>query len=283
MTSEDRTIVVGFDSSAESLDAVHWARSVGGAGDRIIIVNAWEMPVVAGYGAVLYVDPDEIASYARQTIDELIESEGDDRLEASPARGHAGRALVEAGESADMIVVGHRGHSRMSLVLGSTANYVIHHTERPVVVVRGEPAAPAQVVVGVDEFDDAADNPSVRALRWATGLVGVEQVAAVHGWFLPPLAIGMFHEQAWDVADMDESARAVADRVVAAAGPAPDGVCVTARAARGTGAFALIEESRDADLVVVGRRGRGGFAELVLGSTSAEVAAHSHCPVAIIR
>ena len=283
MVIQDRTFVVGFDSSSESLQAVRWARSVAADNDRIVVVYAWDIPITAGYDMVVVIDPTEIETSAERMLDELIAEEDDDRLEAVTRRGHVGRALVDIGAEADVIVVGHRGHSRMSMMLGSTANYVIHHTERPVVVVHGDdPVAPRRVVVGVDDLD-GSDNPSVRALRWASHLPGVEQVIALHGWFLPPLAVGMFHEQAWDVSEMDESARQVAERVVAAAGPGPEGVSIVADCATGKGAFALIEASRDADLVVVGRKGRGGFAELLLGSTSAQVAAHGHCPIAIIH
>jgi len=240
---------------------------------------------VTGYDVVVAVDIGEVEQAAKQSLQELAERLDDQRLVPVTRRGHAGRAIVEEGADADLIVVGHRGNSRLSLMLGSTANYVMHHAQIPVVVVRGEEptSPPRRVVVGVDDFDDPADSASMRALQWAVHLPGVEQVEAVHAWFLPPLAVGLYHPESTDLTAMDEAAQRVADRVVASAGEPPDGVTLTAKAARGSGGFALIEASRDADLVVVGTRGRGGFSELVLGSTTAEVAAHSHAPVAIIR
>jgi nucleotide-binding universal stress UspA family protein len=282
--SSTRTIVVGVDSSQESASAVEWARAVAGPDDRIMVVHSWDLPMVTGYDMVVAVDPTEIERLSKQGLDEIVMRLDDPRLVPVTRRGHAGRAIVEEGEDADLIVVGHRGSSRLSLMLGSTANYVVHHTATPVVVVRGDAdAPPKQVVVGVDDFDDPADSPSVRALQWAFSLPGVEHVTAVHAWFLPPLAVGMFHPAATDLAAMDDAAQRVVDRVVEAAGAPPEGVTVIAETARGTGGFALIEASRTADLVVVGRRGRGGFSELLLGSTSAETAAHSHAPVAVVR
>jgi nucleotide-binding universal stress UspA family protein len=70
---------------------------------------------------------------------------------------------------------------------------------------------------------------------------------------------------------------------LAAAGPAPDGVRIVPVVVRDAGGRALIKASEDADLVVVGSRGRGGFAELLLGSTTAEVAAHSRTTVVVVR
>jgi nucleotide-binding universal stress UspA family protein len=283
------TLIVGTDASPESNDAIEWARAVAGAGDRIVLLHAWQLPIVTGYDMVITVDPHEIEQYAKEGLDEQVDGLGDQRVVPVVHQGHPGRALVAEADERDaaMIIVGHRGNSRVSMMLGSTANYVLHHTQRPVVIVRGEHVdPPRRVVVGVDAHDlgdSGLENESVRALRFAYGLPGVERVRVVHAWFLPALAIGMFADVSADLGAMDAGAQAVVDRVIGAAGMAPAGVEVVGEPIRGTPEFGLIEESADADLVVLGSRGRGGFKGLVLGSTSAAVAAHSKAPVVVVR
>jgi nucleotide-binding universal stress UspA family protein len=132
------------------------------------------------------------------------------------------------------------------------------------------------IVVGVDGSDGAAD-----ALRWALLRAAAlsSRVMAVRAWEPPLVPFGLVEL----VVDLGQvAARELAQAVDAVA--APDGVDVERRTVEGTPASVLVHVAHEehADLLVVGTRGRGGFAGLVLGSTSATLAHHAPCPLVIV-
>ena len=287
MSSGQRTYVVGVDASEEGGQALEWTRTAAGVDDVIIAVHVWDLPTMVGLDTVAMIPVDDMAEVAERGLAELIERLHDAWIVPLTAQGHAGRAIEEAADErdADVIVVGHQGSGRASVVLGSTANHIIHHTKRPVVVVRGDHAPePGRIVIGVDDhdLDDDGQNESVRAVRFAASMWPAAQLDVVHSWFVPSVVAGRFSNPGADFEDMDADAVAVIQRVIDAAG-LDDASRATARPVNGTPEFALLEESVDADLVVVGSRGRGGFRGLLLGSTSLDLASHSHSPVAIVR
>jgi nucleotide-binding universal stress UspA family protein len=287
------TYVVGLDGSDHARDALKWARAVITDDDRIVAVHAWEIPIVTGYEAVAAVDTTAVEQAAKEFLTSTI-SEGDDaRIEGRLVTGHPGRALVEvAGElgEAAVIVVGHGGSSKAALLLGSTANYVMHHTKAPVVVVRGSCRLPVRrVVVGIDDphGHEHLDPPSLAALRWSVELPGVERVEVHHSAFVPSMVAGPLSQPGGESQDAEQQdARLLRESIARAtggSGDAPNGAEVVPVITSRNAAFDLIEASRDADLVVVGSRGRRGLVELIAGSTSLEVTAHCHCPVAVLR
>ncbi len=287
------TYVVGVAGSADNAVVPHpllaWAQSVAGDDDSIVALHAWEVPIVTGYEAVAAVDTQAVESAGEEFMRTLLADHGDGRTTGRVVSGHPGRALtdlVEATAGDVTVVVGHAGSSKIGLLVGSTANYVIRHARGPVVVVRGDVRLPVRrVVVGMDEpHEDHPDEPSVAALRWAVTLPGVERVEVHHAAFVPGVAAGPLSqpgiESEEEIAELDGQLRAaiaeaVGDRAVDAE--------VTPVVTGGTAGFALIEASRHADVVVIGTRGHSGLIELITGSTSLEVIAHAHCPVAVIR
>lgn len=293
----NRRIVVGVDSSPEAAAALDWARRIAGPDDQIVAVRAWSVPYTATSQFMVAVFPDDFEQAAKASLSEILGGIDDARIVPVVREGRPGPVIVDVAAGADdrpadLVVVGHRGDSRMSLMLGSTANYVLHHADRPVVVVRGEVPAADQplvkrIVIGVDDNDlyDGKNvvNESVRAVQWAYALPGVEHIRVINSWFLPPVAIGVYPSLGTDLEPMDEAARQAVDRVLEAAGPAPEGVTIERDAVRGAAGVALVEESAHADLVVVGSRGVGSLRGLLLGSTSAEVASRANSPVAVIR
>jgi len=137
------------------------------------------------------------------------------------------------------------------------------------------------IIVGID-----GSGHSQRALTWALKEAAAHQapltVLAVH-----PAVVGyaggpLVYEQD---AELTEKARAGAqaetDKALAAlADSRPESV--TVRAVHGIPADILVEASKDADQIVIGSRGVGGFGALLMGSVAQRVAQHAHCPVTVI-
>jgi nucleotide-binding universal stress UspA family protein len=293
MVAPMTTYLVGLDGSEHARDALDWARAVATAEEKVVVLHANDLPAVTGLEVAATVDPTESAEVSREFVSGTLGELDDPRLDGRVMTGSPGESLVAAADEFGpdvVIVVGHGGSGKVSLLLGSTAHHVVHHTDHPVVVVRGELRLPVRrVSVGIDEpgGHDELDAHSLAALRWALRLPGVEQVEVAHADFVPGVAAGPVREPGLESDEATAADDVQIRRAIAAAtdgtGIAPSGAAIVPVVAGGTGGFALIEASREVELVVVGTRGRSGFVELIVGSTTLEVLAHAHCPVAVIR
>jgi nucleotide-binding universal stress UspA family protein len=137
-----------------------------------------------------------------------------------------------------------------------------------------------RIVVGVDGSDHAR-----RALKWAIAEANAHQaqLIVVSAWQIPsvvltsPVATAAYDDEVWRQAATD-------DMEAALQSVAPDGLParLDRQITEGPPAKVLVDAGKDADMIVVGSRGRGGFAGLLLGSVSQHVAHHASCPVVIV-
>jgi nucleotide-binding universal stress UspA family protein len=141
----------------------------------------------------------------------------------------------------------------------------------------------SRIVAGVD-----GSPSSLSALHWAVkqaALTGAT-VDALIAWHYPVVASGGFGLAPMVTPggfDFSENAEKVlAEAINAAVDPGSD-VTVRPRVVEGDPAQALFDASSDADLLVVGSRGHGGFTEALLGSVSQHCVHHARCPVVVIR
>jgi nucleotide-binding universal stress UspA family protein len=132
-----------------------------------------------------------------------------------------------------------------------------------------------RVLVGVDGSEHGN-----AALRWAVDEAAVHdgEVVAVFAWQMP--FIGM--PGAFDRDEMERLCKSFLKEAVAAVVP-EERAPITKLVAEGDVSAALIEAAKNVDLLVLGSRGRGGFAGLKLGSVSQECVQHAACPVVIIK
>ena len=206
---------------------------------------------------------------------------GSDLLLESPVQ-----ALVERTDDARLLVLGSRGMGGFhGMLVGSTAVALVAHGHCPVAVIRGRadggpPPTEGPVVVGVDTSptSEAALASAFDEASWR----GAELVA-VHAWIEfdgePPATIRSPTE--WEVARQN-AAETLAERLAGWQEKYPD-VAVRRVVTHHLVVHALLAHAGDAQLLVVGSRGHGGFAGLLLGSTSQTLIYHAPCPLLVVR
>jgi nucleotide-binding universal stress UspA family protein len=268
-------IVVGVDTSTDSAEAVAWAA-------REAAIRHLDLTAVLIWGWI---------DQPRNQADE--EAELDTFLarilgDAAPAvkrevvEGVPAEALLRVASDADLLVVGRRGRGGFArLLIGSVSDQCLRHAPCPIAVVHNQGAGndPPRIVVGVDGSDGAG-----RALAWALeeGRRRDAVVQAVHGWS-PPYVGGFPYTSAQlDPGLFEQHARQVLDEALDQADTSGLAQPVDRELTCATGASAVLRAARDADLVVVGSRGLGGFKGLLLGSVSTPVAHHAPCPVVVV-
>jgi len=285
-----RPIVVGVDGSDESLVGLAWAvREAMHEHRGLRLVHAWEVPVPGYVPVPASVDlvRESAEAVLAESVAKVQEWSPGLPVEGRLTHGPAARVLVDEGAEGTLVVVGSHGRGGFArLLLGSSSAAVAAHASVPVVITRGtEPDEAwriAPVVVGVDgsEVSEAAIEFAFQAAsRRGRGLV------AVHAWSQPDPLVDEAYAVLSEASTRQTEARlAVAESLAGWRDKYPD-VEVSEVVADGHPVDALLAEaaSYEASLLVVGCRGRGGFAGLLLGSVSRGVLHHATCPIAVVR
>ncbi len=295
------SIVVGYDGSPESKAAVHWAASVAHRRGRpLVVVSAAGVDPGDDQVAEAKALAEEGAERARQSADVEVTAQ-------APGAG-AVNSLVALSQDAELVVMGNRGRGRLrGALLGSAAFSVATHAACPVAItrdtVRSLPSPEMPIVVGTDGSDASTD--AVREAGRLASQTGA-QLKIVVAYPSPsnaPWLVQQYpvdepeptEENVWErvVFDPDidgtsseqrrrEAAGIALDAAEAVAKEFPD-VAVEMVVISGRPERAIVEAAADASLIVVGARGRGDFASLLLGSVSRDVIQHADCAVYVVR
>jgi nucleotide-binding universal stress UspA family protein len=281
-----KRIIVGYDRSADSRAAARWALDEAArTGARVEFFYAYEWPEWAPAASTVpspAVWPDgetdrAIKGSLHDAVTAARQSHPGVRTGISIVHASAALTLIQRSTDASLVVVGSRGHSAVAGLLGSVSVAVSAHAHCPVIVVRGDAAPTAPVVVGVD------DSPSAHlALTFA-----VEQASArgvplrvIRTW--TPVT-GIWEESPMVTGTVTADERRPLDELVAGWRDKYPALDITAEAVVDHPANALALASTTAQLLVVGTRGRGAVRGMLLGSVSQHLLHHSACTVAVVR
>ncbi|RCW39631.1 nucleotide-binding universal stress UspA family protein [Halopolyspora algeriensis] len=294
-TPGSKPVVVGIDGSPASFQALRWAaREASYRGTRLRVVHGDvsalthvpEMPGVSLPESYHHAVRRQVEQWLRKAAETAGVEVPDAEVDTEMRTGSARTVLIDESKTAQLMVVGSRGLGGFSgLILGSVAVALCRHGHCPVAVLRGPDngAAIAEqpVVVGVD-----GSRGGEPALTWAFEAAAARSVelVALHAWH--DMVVGEMWTRAqaddsWGSVQDDEE-RLLAENLAGWRETYPD-VAVRQVASYGKPARVLLEHAQNAQLMVLGARGRGGFAGLLLGSTSQTLIHHSPCPVVVAR
>lgn len=280
-------IVVGIDGSESALRAARWAaREASIRKAPLRLVHAC-MPTDGQSPTPLPPSmADMMVAAGRQWLADATVAVEDlwDDVTTDLIRDYEIDALVNESHTAQLVVLGARGHGGFTeLLIGSVAVAVSARGSCPVAVIRGEDIdrTGKPIVVGVDS---SSGSEAALAFAFEEASRRDVELVAVHAWSdsmtaaafaMAPFAVDWYEVQS-------EEQGLLAERVTGWQDKFPD-VQVRRVVSRDHPARSLIDQARDAQLVVVGSRGRGAVVGLLLGSTSQQLLHHAPCPVAVVR
>ncbi|TCK22341.1 universal stress protein [Pseudonocardia endophytica] len=279
-------ILVGVDGSDTALDAARWAAGEAGRRGlrlRLLAVTAWTVyqpaPEMLGPDTAREVAPRFAAEHLARARTEAARTLPDDRIDQDVHSGYPAEVLREESARAALLVVGNRGRGGFTgLLAGSVSTTLAATSACPVVIHRGSATPDGPVVVGVPR---SADGDGALGFAFEEARLRGADLVAVHAWsdaFFDPDLAALVDRAAIELRE----AAALADALASWQEKYPE-VTVLPRLAADPPAAALVRESDGAQLVVVGSRGRGAVAGLLLGSVGRATVHHAHCPVAIVR
>jgi len=292
-TKAGQPIVVGVDGSTSALHAALWAADEAAqrhlplrlvfASNSFTLGTSGSMAPPQSYFDAVQVSGERLLAAAELAI---RRQHPDLEIHLDALSDAAVPTLIEQTRDAQLLVLGSRGSGGFrGILVGSTAVALVAHGQCPVAVIRGRtpeaaPPADGPVVVGVDgsATSDAAIAASFDEASWRSAAL----VAVLALDDATPQPVYSHQTPAGREVAEQNGHELLAERLAGWQGKYPD-VAVRRVVTRAQPVEALLENAADAQLVVVGSRGHGGFAGAILGSTSQALIYHASCPLLVVR
>ena len=284
-------IVVGIDDSPAARAAVEWAaRDAELRNIPLTLVHAvspevstWlRTPVPAGVMRWQQDHGRRLVDGALKVVEEATTRGGPAGIHTEVLASGAVPTLIDLSKDAEMVVTGAQGSGRWpGRLLGSVSSALLRHAHCPVAIVHEEdPSMPdasqAPVLVGIDGSPASELATAIafdEASRRQTGLI------ALHAW--SDLDVSEWPGIDWP-ATQSMAEEVLAERLAGWQEQYPD-VQVSRSVVQAQPARQLVQRSEEAQLVVVGSRGRGGFTGMLVGSVGETVAQMARVPVIVAR